>query len=63
MARGPSTFRKQDVTRAVKATVAAGVRVSKVKITRGGDIEIEALDERLPAASAAVQNEWDGVSQ
>jgi hypothetical protein len=40
MARARSTFRQQDVTRAVKAVTAAGVGISRVEIDKAGKIII-----------------------
>ena len=58
MARAPSIFRQQDVTRAFRAAKAAGVRVARVEIDRDGKIVIvtaDELDERREG------NEWDRV--
>ena len=64
MARAPSTFRQRDITRAVKAVVAAGLRVAGVKIdSQKGAIEIVtgrevAQDSTLPTQEG---NEWDRI--
>ena len=56
MARAPSTFRQQDVTRAVKAVRCAGVDIARVEIARDGRIIIV-----VPAVAAQTrdENEWD----
>ena len=40
MPRAPSTFRQQDVTRAIKAATAAGVGIARVEIDKAGKIII-----------------------
>jgi hypothetical protein len=64
MTRRPSAFRQRDVTRAVKAVVAAGLRVAGVKIdSQKGAIEIVTGDEGAQDSTGLVQegNEWDAV--
>jgi hypothetical protein len=62
--RGHSTFRRQDVTRAVKAVSAAGQPVAGVKINvKTGEIEV-VIGNPTAQDSAATQegNEWDAPS-
>ena len=40
MARGLLTFRQNDVTRVVKAVIAAGVQVAKVEVDKAGKIVV-----------------------
>jgi hypothetical protein len=60
MSRAPSTFRQQDVTKAVKAVAAAGVHIARVEIDKAGKIVIITTDatENQSGESAEV-NEWD----
>jgi hypothetical protein len=56
MARAPSTFRQQDVTRAIKATKAAGVDIAKIEIAKDGTIRIITVEAR-PAAQDDLDRE------
>ena len=58
MARGPLTFRQNDVTRMVKAVVAAGVEVLRVEVDKDGKI-IVVTSETGKTAPAIGVNEWD----
>ena len=44
MTRRPCTFKQQDITRAVRAVVAAGQQVKRVEIDRDGRIVISTDD-------------------
>ena len=54
--RRPSAFQQRDLTKAVKAVVAAGLRVVGVKIDPQGAIEMS-TNEEMKAPSGG--NEWD----
>ena len=64
MSRGQQTFKQRDVTKAIKATVKAGIPVERVEIDKNGKIVIvtakakDAVNENYPE-----KNEWDGVLQ
>jgi hypothetical protein len=59
MQRAPSTFRQQDVTRAIRAAAAAGVHIARVEIDKAGKIVIITAngDDQLGKRQEA--NEWD----
>ena len=59
MARTPSTFRHGDVTKAVRAVVAAGVGIARVEIDKSGKITIVTMPDERTADREA--NEWDRV--
>jgi hypothetical protein len=61
MTRSASTFRQRDVTRAVRATVAAGVPVARFEIEPTGKIVIVAGEPEVGGISPT-SNEWDGVN-
>jgi hypothetical protein len=58
MSRGPWTFKQRDVTKAVKAIVAAGVQVERVEIDKAGKIIIVTTAKPMESAGSA-RNEWD----
>ena len=61
MARAPSTFRQQDVTRAVKAVTAAGVHIARVEIDKSGKIVIITADATGRPGETKEANEWDRI--
>ena len=61
MPRAPSIFRQQDVTRAVKAVVAAGVDIARIVIDKQGRIEIITLKAEQNG-QVREANEWDSIS-
>ena len=61
MARAPSTFRQQDVTRALKAVAAAGVHIDRIEIDKTGKIIIIAVHAANQAGENTEVNEWDRV--
>ena len=61
MARAPSTFRQQDVTRAVKAVTAAGVHIARIEIDKSGKIVIITADPTDQPGEMTEANEWDNI--
>jgi hypothetical protein len=61
MARALSTFRQADVTRAIKAFVAAGVDVARlrVEITKAGSIILTTTADE--GETGREGNEWDRI--
>jgi hypothetical protein len=61
MTRAPSTFRQQDVTRAIRAVVAAGVGIARVEIDKAGKITIITADAADGRNEVTEGNEWDRI--
>ena len=60
--RAPSTFRQQDVTKALRAAVAAGLQVAGVKVnSHTGEIEL-VIGEARASKGGEEANEWDSIS-
>jgi hypothetical protein len=55
MSRGPHTFKQTDITRAIRATVAAGVEVARVEVSQDGRIVV-VLGKAGPVSEP---NPWD----
>ena len=64
MSRGQQTFKQSDVTKALKATVKAGIAVERVEIDKNGKIVVvTARPEDAADGEKSGKNEWDGVLQ
>lgn len=64
MSRGQQTFKQRDVTKALKATVKAGIVVGRIEIDRNGKIAIvTGRPEDAANAERPEKNEWDGILQ
>jgi hypothetical protein len=59
MPRALSTFRQQDVTRAVKAVAAAGIGIARVEIDKTGKITVITANAADTAGETREANEWD----
>lgn len=63
MSRRQHTFKQCDVTKAIKATVKAGIAVGRVEIDKDGKIIIVSRPEDAANEEKPGKNEWDGVLQ
>lgn len=61
MARGRCTFKQQDVTRALRATVAAGIDVQRIEIDKDGKIVVVTGAPQQPVSEGQGENEWDHI--
>jgi hypothetical protein len=59
MARGPCTFKQSDVTKAVKAVVAAGIEVARVEVGPDGRIVVVAGKTDLDLSAPDRENPED----
>ena len=62
MPRAPSAFKQRDLTKAVKAVVAAGVDIARVEIDKAGRITIITLKAEPNGQGREEANEWDSIS-
>jgi hypothetical protein len=60
MARRPLTFKQLDVTRALKAAIAAGVEVVRVEITQDGRIAMT-VKKAEPVLAGQGGDEWGNI--
>ena len=61
MSRAPSTFRQQDITRAIKAATAAGVGIARIEIDKTGKIVIITAEPTDQPAAKMEGSEWDRI--
>jgi hypothetical protein len=64
MARGPCTFKQQDVTRVLRATVAAGIEVRRIEVGKDGKIIVVTGKAATTGADAEIaerKNPWDNI--
>jgi hypothetical protein len=61
MSRRQAAFRQSDVTKAVRAVIAAGLRVAGVKVSAQGDIEVVTGEGKTQGPSTEGENEWDRI--
>lgn len=63
MPRGKCTFKQSDLTRALKATKAAGVNVVKIEIEPDGKMVVVLSDNKEDLGTADTSgNPWDKVT-
>lgn len=61
MSRAPCAFRQTDVTRALKATVAAGLEVRRVEIDKDGKLVVVVVTTDHEAGEKALETEGEVV--
>jgi hypothetical protein len=59
MTRAPSTFRQQDITKAVKGATKAGMNIARIEIAKDGRIVIITAAEATGQVESGEENEWD----
>ena len=59
MTRRPSAFRQRDLSKALRAVIAAGLHVAGVKVSAQGDIEVLTADAKAQDPPMQGENEWD----
>ena len=60
MSRGPCTFKQRDVTQALKAAIAAGMKVARYEIDRQGKIAVYAANDDT-VATIEQSRDWEDI--
>ena len=61
MGRSSSRFRQQDVTRALRATRAAGIEVERIEIEKDKIVVVTGKTSEAPSSDENKGNEWDDL--
>lgn len=62
MPRGDLPFRRSDVTRLIKAAMAAGIGVARVEVEKSGKIVVVVGKPEELDTDNTGENEWDNLS-
>jgi hypothetical protein len=58
MSRGPTKFRQTDLARALRAALAAGLEVARIRVDKNGEITMELVTTGSTKEPATPLDEW-----